>query len=917
MYHCHLHIYLAGPSCPAFDRLKALPALPSFTHTFQEEARPTPDAAAKADVIFLDLEGLEPTEALETVTKAMGPEAQLIVLTGQDRPAALEKYYPSLYDIWVLPMSEGELDYRLGCWQERCKLRRDHWQTEQYLEATINATPNMIWYKTKDGIHEKVSDGFCAVVGKTREQSEGRDHCYIWDATLEEAEVCAQTDRKVMEGGTTVIAEERVMSNGKEILLTTYKSPLYDLDGSVMGTVGVAIDITKERAYQEDMLRKNHTLEAIFTSLDCGILLHSVDGSRVISINDAALNILGYDSLQELTDSGFNMVAQSVLDEDKPILRAAITSLKNVGDSCDVEYRARHKNGSIVHVLGNIKLIQENGQLCYQRFLLDVTSQKLQEQETYRRQLALIQALGIDYNIVGTFDLKTGLGIPLRLELPESIAQRLGYQLDKELPFSEFMARYIQELVYEPDRDTLYRFTSPEQLSQALDERRVAYQDFRVMLDGEIKFYELKAVRTGTWGSHQDVVLGIRSVDEATRSEMKQRQLLEDALAQANRANKAKSTFLSNMSHDIRTPMNAIVGFTALAQNHIQEITKVAEYLTKIHASSDHLLRLLNDVLDMSAIESGKMQLSEAPCSLPDILSELKDLVQVDTQNKQLRFTIDHAAVVDTEVYCDKLRLDQVLLNIISNAIRYTPSGGSVTLTVTQSPAPEMGYQVYTFRLQDTGIGMSPEFLERIFEPFERERNSTTSGIQGTGLGMAITKNIVDMMNGAVRVTSVQGEGTTVTISVPFRLSQEAAADSESVHTVSDPSHRGDGKILLVEDNDLNREIAEVILQDAGFTAETAENGKVALDMLTSHEPGYYKLILMDIQMPVMNGYEATQAIRRLEDKKLATIPIIAMTANAFEEDKRQALRCGMNDHIAKPIDMNKLLQTLDKFMSW
>lgn len=215
MYHCHLHICLAGRSCPVFDLLKALPALPNFTHAFQEDTLPSPDAAARADVIFLNLEGLEPETALEAVTKRKAPEAQLIVLAGQDRPAALEKFYPALYDIWVLPMSERELDYRLGRWQERCKLRRDHWQAEQYLEATINATPNMIWYKTKDGIHEKVSDGFCAVVGKTREQSEGRDHCCIWGATPEEAEVCAETDRKVMEGGATVIAEERVMSNGK------------------------------------------------------------------------------------------------------------------------------------------------------------------------------------------------------------------------------------------------------------------------------------------------------------------------------------------------------------------------------------------------------------------------------------------------------------------------------------------------------------------------------------------------------------------------------------------------------------------------------------------------------------------------------------------------------------------------------
>ena len=909
MYHCHLCIDLMGPDCPVFDRLRALPALPSFTHIFRDS--PAPRSAAGADVVFLNLDGLDPAGALNALALSAEDPVQLIVLATRDQVPALAPFYGVLHDLWPLPMTDDEIDFRLGRWQTACKKERDSWQTAQYLEATINSIPNMIWYKSKDGIHEKVNDGFCAIVGKSKETVQGKDHCFIWDVGPEDAEVCAQTDRKVMAAGETVTAEESVLSGSERLLLTTYKSPLYDLDGTVMGTVGVGIDITKERAYQTELMRRNHTMETIFTSLNCGVLCHSLDGSRIISVNDAALKILDYASAEEMAQSGFQMVAQSVLDEDKPLLRACITGLTNVGDSSDVEYRVLHKDGQLVHVLGNIKLIEENGEVLYQRFLLDVTAQKLQEQENQRRQLALIQALGIDFNIVCAFDLKTGRGTPLRLELSPEDAQCLAFAQD--LTLEQFTQGCARELVYEPDREQFCHFLDPRQLAQALEERQVAYVEHRISRNGAVQYYEMKAVRTSVWGERQDVVLGLRCVDEIKREEMQQRQLLEDALAQANRANTAKSTFLSNMSHDIRTPMNAIVGFTSLAISHLRETDKVAEYLDKIHASSDHLLRLLNDVLDMSAIESGKTQLVEAPQCLPNILSQLHDLVQVSAQAKGLELSFDASALTDPDVYCDKLRLDQALINVVTNAIRYTPDHGSVQVTLTQKPDAPAGFGCYVFTVQDTGIGMSPEFLRRVFDPFERERNSTTSGIQGTGLGMAITKNIVEMMNGHIQVDSVQGQGTTVTITLTLRLSQEHREEpAQAVQTT--PQSRS-GHILLVEDNELNKEIAEAILEDAGFTTEHAENGQVAVEMLTAHPAGHYKLILMDIQMPVMNGYEATQAIRALDDPGLATIPILAMTANAFGEDKQEALRSGMNGHIAKPIDVGLLLDTLEEIL--
>ena len=505
--------------------------------------------------------------------------------------------------------------------------------------------------------------------------------------------------------------------------------------------------------------------------------------------------------------------------------------------------------------------------------------------------------------------------------------------------------------------------------------------------------------------------------------------------------------FLSNMSHDIRTPMNAIVGFTSLAIGHIDQKEQVEEYLKKIMTSGNHLLSLINDILDMSRIESGKIHLDTAPCSLPEVLHGMRSIVQADIHAKQLELHIDAVDVIHEEVCCDKLRLNQMLLNLMSNAIKYTPSGGKVTMRLTERAGAPAGFASYEFSIRDTGIGMSEEFVSRIFEPFERERNSTISGIQGTGLGMAITKNIVDLMHGSIMVESRQGEGTEFTVLLTFQLSDQAAepqplpelencralvvdddfntcdsvsymlqqigmraewtlsgkeavlrtrqavsrGDSYSVYIIdwllpdmngvevarrvrkevgesvpiivltaydwsdieeeareagvrafcskplfqselrrclnkvvnctqtAEPdvgemaAQRHTGRILLVEDNALNQEIAVAILEEAGFTIEVAGDGQMAIDMLQAAPPDYYHLILMDVQMPVMDGYEATKAIRALPDKRLASIPILAMTANAFEEDKQAALKCGMNGHIAKPIDIENLISTLDE----
>ena len=403
-------------------------------------------------------------------------------------------------------------------------------------------------------------------------------------------------------------------------------------------------------------------------------------------------------------------------------------------------------------------------------------------------------------------------------------------------------------------------------------------------------------------------------------ADRKMNQALSEAVRAAEAANRAKSTFLSNMSHDIRTPMNAIIGFTTLAVSNIDDQKRVRDYLGKILSSGSHLLSLINDILDMSRIESGKIHLEETEVSLSDVLHDLKTIISGQINAKQLEFYIDAMEVTNEDVYCDKTRLNQVLLNLLSNAVKFTPAGGTVSVRLKQFPGTVKGIELYEIRVKDNGIGMSPEFVEKIFSPFERERTSTVSRTQGTGLGMAITKNIVDMMGGTIEVQTEQGKGTEFIVRLPFRLQSEkhhtekiAELEGLKALVVDDDFNTSGRCILLVEDNELNSEIIVEILNEYGYMVDTAGNGAQAVEKVKNSKPGNYDLVLMDVQMPVMNGYEATRQIRALNDPALAGITIIAMTANAFDEDKKKALECGMDGFLTKPIVIEELIGTIQK----
>ena len=423
----------------------------------------------------------------------------------------------------------------------------------------------------------------------------------------------------------------------------------------------------------------------------------------------------------------------------------------------------------------------------------------------------------------------------------------------------------------------------------------------------------LALVQVFRWNSARDFFIQQEHSEQEYRKSLEQKNIaLQLAVQRETKANLAKREFLFNMSHDIRTPMNAIIGFTALAQTHIDDRGQVEYYLKKISVSSQHLLSLINDVLDMSRIESGKVTLEAKPVHLPELVHELRDIIQAVVSKKDLSLTLDTVGVENEDVIADPLRLEQILINVLANAVKFTPDGGQIGLWIVQKDTAPAGYADFEFHIKDNGIGMSEEFQKHIFEQFARERTSTVSKIQGTGLGMAITKSLVDMMGGRITVKSEQGKGSEFTISLRFPIGE---AKTEQALPAAKASAFTGKKLLVVEDNELNLEIASTLLKEAGFEVDTAENGKIAVEKVEAASADRYDLILMDIQMPEMDGYEATRRIRALPDAKKAALPIVAMTANAFEDDRKNALHAGMNGHIAKPLDIQKLFQVLSELL--
>jgi len=545
------------------------------------------------------------------------------------------------------------------------------------------------------------------------------------------------------------------------------------------------------------------------------------------------------------------------------------------------------------------RLIEKNIELSSS--LLELKNRNLHLEE----QLDIINSLAQTHNVIYYINLKNNSFVEIGSQL-HGIRAVIGTGGNAQESFD----RMCSQLIVSEHKEIMREFTDLKTIDCRLSDRLWVSQEFKGTLAGWSEAFFI-AARRDTDENCEYVLFATRSIDERKSIELEYQNDLAVANQKAQVANEAKSRFFFNMSHDIRTPMNAIVGFTDLLEKNIGNEEKTREYLGKLRHSSDFLLSLINNVLEVARIESGKITLDESVYRIGDTTNDIITIFSERMKKKGIEFNTS-LNTTTKYVLADAIKVKEIFLNLMSNAYKYTPAGGMVTLAIEEISAKKPGYAHFVIKISDTGIGMSQDFLPQLFEDFSREKTVTEDGIEGTGLGMPIVKRLIELMGGTIDVESKLGEGTTFTINLGFRISEESSEES-SLNEKYDESKFVGKRLLLAEDNDINAEIAMEILGDAGFLIDRAEDGIICVDMLQKAENNYYDLILMDIQMPHMDGYKATQIIRDMEEPDKSNIPIIAMTANAFEEDKQDALAVGMNDHIAKPINIKELFATLSR----
>lgn len=535
--------------------------------------------------------------------------------------------------------------------------------------------------------------------------------------------------------------------------------------------------------------------------------------------------------------------------------------------------------------------------------------------EAKKREEAYIRALSTEYDSIAVVEFdergKDEDTILIHSKMDDELMEVVGEEFLKEKNFLRRLDM-VCDVVFPEDREKFYQNTRKEVVLASFAANRTHIVDFRMpRKDGSYVFYQERFVPLKDEdGTIIGMIACLRNIDDEIKSEFGRRRELEEAKIAAEAANVAKSTFLFNMSHDIRTPMNAIIGFNDMAAKHIDDKERVKECLAKVKVSSEHLLSLINDVLDMSRIESGKMVVNEQPSSIDMARDNLFSMVYGSAKSKNIELSFELNPNIEHHwIYADRLCMMRVLTNIISNSVKYTEPGGRIDVLAEELPCEREGYTRLRYSVKDTGIGMSQEYLEHLFEPFSRAESATKSGVVGTGLGMAITKSLVEHMGGTISVQSEPGKGTEVTLEFEYRIAEPVKKEINP--SIENAEILAGKRVLLVEDNELNREIATDILTEMGMVVESTEDGDIAVETIRNASEGQFDLVLMDIQMPRMNGYEATKAIRKLPGMMPKIIPIIAMTANAFEEDKQNAIASGMNGHIAKPVDVKLLISVL------
>ena len=675
---------------------------------------------------------------------------------------------------------------------------------------------------------------------------------------------------------------------------------------------------------KEQLQQKQQQMEVVLHSVNGGVKSSNDDDTYSYAyISEELPGMFGY-TMEEFKKFTGNNAMGMVYPPDLPRALADCNEcFKDGNPTYSTKYRVPCKDGSLKWVMDSgRKTKTPEGNTIINSIYLDITkdeearqSELNHERRTKQQYYDLLSSINSNYYFIYLVNLEDGSGIPLRLPETEC-AVFTSYSTNGLYDIEPLVRSHF----HPDDSAKILEHFSLSGLRRQKKDRHIDFAlECRSRLFGsEYRWTAFNSTLLAQSDGYHQIILTLRDIHEDKLKELREQQALQEAFDAAKAANMAKNEFLSRMSHDIRTPMNAIMGMTAIAGKYLDDKDRIQDCLAKITTASNHLLNLINEVLDMAKIESGKLNLLEEDFSISAMLQELLDLINPQLLVKKHHFTLTKAPELRDNVLGDKLRLKQLLLNILANAIKYTPPYGSISLEVRETHSRLHDTIGYEFIITDNGIGMDSEFAAKIFEPFARASDSRTSEIEGTGLGMTIALNIARMMNGTIDVQSTLGKGSAFKATVYLRPHQQirsskASAPAAGIDSLQKISCRGK-QVLLVEDNELNLEIAVELLKYAGLNITTAKNGLEGLDKFKAAPPGTYALILMDIQMPVMNGLEAAKAIRALPVNDAQTVPIVAMTANAFPEDIAATLQAGMNEHLSKPIDLEQFHSILQKW---
>lgn len=672
-------------------------------------------------------------------------------------------------------------------------------------------------------------------------------------------------------------------------------------------------------------------MELILEEMPGGFFIYHADGKEeLIYANKAMLRIFGCDTKEEFRElTGYTFRGMVYPEDVDSVEESIATQIANsVYDLDYVEYRIIQKDGSVrwIEDYGHFLHTEAFGDI-FLVFIEDATDrmkQRMHKLEKINEELRSANVREGQYKKAILYDAITFFEINLSrdrfisdvLQLSEGKIYNLFEYMDPE--FHEKYTDYIEFCAQNVDPESQAQYRQFFDLGRLIRcyERGDLEQTFEGwILDAmgrkRLCFYILLLGKNEYTGD----IVTLFVVKDIT-DQIEKQNLLQTALQRAETANLARSIFLSNMSHDIRTPLNAIIGYTELIRNHVMEPDRVDEYNKKIRVSGEQLLAIVNESLEITRMESGKVNLVESECHLAELLKDVEKAMMFEINAKSLHFQSDKSGIKRFAVIADYMRIKEILCQLLDNAVKYTGPGGNISLTVEEEENDFPGYGMYRFIVEDDGIGISSEFISSLFDPFKRENNTTQSGVPGTGLGLTVVKNMVDLMKGDIEVESESGKGSRFIVSLRLKLQEGQGIDSVALPVkLFDLESLKGKRILLVEDNAINMEIAEELLSTQGFLVEAAENGSLALEKVVQSGPGYYDLILMDIQMPVMDGHEAARRIRQLEDRRLACIPIIALSANAFAEDYQKSMDAGMNAHFPKPIDIHELLELIQKVL--